>query len=166
MNDNIDPALSIFDELASEDLTSVDTSFPILAGDTYEFRINSMTKEVADSGYAYLLIQAATNVPGMDTNGNPLPPGYPVRHMIGLTPSDKQVAEIGLDAAKKKIKVNVVKFLDAVGNRVFDPTLESYKDMTFFAKTRVSKERTDPRTGITYSPQAEIAQFIPAIPGA
>jgi hypothetical protein len=36
--------------------------------------------------------------------------------------------------------------------------------MTLFAKTRVSKERTDPKTGITYSPQAEIAQFIPATP--
>lgn len=154
--------LSIFDELASEDLTQVDTSFPILAADQYEFRINSMTKETADSGYVYLLIQAATTVPGQDTNGNPLNAGYPVRHMIGLTPSDKQVAEIGMDEAKKKIKVNVVKFLQAVGNLVFDPTLESYKDMTFFAKTRVSKERTDPKTGVTYSPQSEIASFIPA----
>jgi len=156
-----DTGLSIFDELASEDLTQVDVSFPILAAGQYEFRINSMTKETADSGYQYLLIQCATTVPGDDTNGNPVPTGYPVRHMIGLTPSDKQVAEIGLDEAKKKIKVNVVKFLQAIGNLNFDPTLEMYKDMTFYAKTRVSKERTDPKSGVTYNPQTEIASFIP-----
>lgn len=161
MNNN--DALDILDMLAQEDLSQVDTSYPILAGGTYEWRIAEASRETSDSGYTYLLFKCALLTPGaLDTNGNPVSPGYQIRNMIGLTPSQKQIEEVGLDAAKENIKKNVVKFLQALGDLTFDPTLEKYKDMTFFAKTRVSKEKEDKKTGQVYPPAAEFSTFIPA----
>lgn len=155
--------LDIFDELGSEDLSTVDTSYPILAPGQYEFQVKEATKEEAESGYQYLLFKCSLVTPNaVDTNGNPVPVGYVMRNMIGLTPAEKTIKEVGLEEAKKRIKANVVKFLDAVvENRYFDPTLETYVGLNFFAKTRVSKERTDPITGQVYAPQAEFSSFIP-----
>lgn len=157
-------ALDLLDQLASEDLSQVDTSFPILAVSEAEFRVASITHETAESGFEYLALQFELLSPNCkDTNGNTVNPGYKIRHMIGLTPSEKSIKENGPEAAVKQVKANVVRFLQAIGDLEFDKTLEKYPNMTFFAKTRVSKERTDPKTGITYSPQAEIATFIPKV---
>ena len=161
MNAQIDP-MDLLDQIAGEDLSSVDTSNPILAAGEYEFSIKEVTLEEAESGFKYLLVKLNLMSSGAkDTVGRPVLPGYSMRHMIGLTISDKTIAEIGPDAAKERVKVNIVKFLDALGNRELDKTFQSYPGQTLFAKTRVSKERTDAKTGQVYEPQAEIAMFIP-----
>lgn len=160
---NINP-LNILDELANEDLTAVDTSYPVLAAGQYEFRIQEMKQETFDSGWTCIQIKCSLITPGaVDTNNSPVPPGYVITHRIGLSLSEKVVAEIGEEAAKKQVKVNVVKFLQALGDLEFDPTYEKYLGKTFFAKTRVSKQREDKKTGQVYEPQAEFAQFIPAV---
>lgn len=157
-------AIDLLEELANEDLTQVDTSFPILAVSEAEFRIAEATRETAESGFEYLLFKCELISENCrDTNGSPVRPGYKLRHMIGLTPSNKSIKEVGEEEAKKQIKVRVVQFLKAIGNLTFDPSLTSYVNATFFAKTRVSKERTDQKTGITYAPQAEFATFIPKV---
>jgi len=158
-------AIDIFDQLGSEDLTSVDTSYPILAGGQYEFKIKEMTKEQSDSGFEYLLVKASlVSTNALDVSGEPIKPGYVLRHMIGLTPIEKQVQEKGLEAVVKDIKRNIVIFLDAVTeDRQWDPSLELYIGKNFFAKTKVTKERVDKNTGNTYPPQAEIQTLIPMV---
>jgi hypothetical protein len=158
-------ALDIFDDLASEDLSQIDTSYPILAAGQYEFNAKEVTKECSDNGFEYILVKASLVTSGaLDTGGNTISPGYIIRYMIGLTPADKTVAEVGLEEAKKRIKVNIVKFLDAVvENRQWDPTFELYVGRNFFAKTKVTKERTDKNTGNVYPPAAEIQTLIPLV---
>jgi hypothetical protein len=156
--------LAVLEALAETDFTQVDTSFPNLAPGQYEFRIGSAEYKDSESGGKYLLFGCNLVTPDVKaTDGTPVAPGYPVRHMINLTPSQKQIAKSGEAACIDNIKKDIAKFLEAVTGpqRKWDPTLESYRGMNFFAKTRVSKERTDERTGVTYSPQTEFAGFIP-----
>lgn len=155
----------IFAMLANTNLNEVDTSYPILAGGVYEFEVKSAEKKTSErTGGEYLLFQCALRTPdAVDINGNSISPGYSMRHMISLTPSEKQLENKSEDECKKDILASVCKFLDALmTERVWDETLESYVGLTFFAKTKVGKERTDPRTGDVYAPQAEFASFLPA----
>lgn len=159
----MDTTLSVLDMLANTDLNTVDTSFPILAPGTYEFEVKEAEIKTSDNGVRYAAIKTALVSPdAKDTNGNPINAGYPVRHMFMLSVSEKQVAKHGEEQAKKNVIADVCRFMDAVqGNRNWDETLQSYIGQRFFAKTKVSKERTDEATGQTYSPQAEFAQLLP-----
>lgn len=160
-------ALDLLNDLATTGLTGVDTSFPNLAPSQYEFEIveASIEDNKAQTG-KYLLFKTKLISEGAtDTAGNPIAPGYPVRHMINLSPSQKQVDKSGLEACVDNIKKDIAKFLGAVVGpaRTFDPTMAMYPGMTFFAKTRVTKERTDDNTGVTYDPSTEFATFIPKV---
>jgi hypothetical protein len=166
-------ALDILNSLSSAELQQVDTAFPNLAPNTYEFKIVSAEIKDSASGGKYLLFSTKLNsTDAIDTAGASVAPGYPVRHMINLSPSDKQIekaggGELGMKACVENIKKDLAKFLEAVtgpdrtwyGND--DEALANYVDMTFFAKTRVSPERVDPSTGITYDAQTQFASFIP-----
>jgi hypothetical protein len=164
-NIDLSDPLAIFDSLAEVDFQAVDTSFPNLNPGTYEFEITKASKEQSEkTGGFYLLFNTKLVTSGArDTAGNELNPGYPVRHMINLTPSEKQLAKDGAEGCVKKIQGDVAKFLDAVvgSERTWDPTLELYVGKNFFAKTRVSKERTDEATGQVYAPSTEFASFLP-----
>lgn len=166
MDIDLSDPLAIFDSLAETDLAAIDTSFPNLAPSTYEFTIADAEKKQSDKGGFYLLFQCKLVTPGaLDTAGNELSPGYPIRHMINLTPSEKQIAKNGPETCVKNIKADVAKFLEAVvgPERTWDSTLEMYKGLNFFAKTRVTKERTDEATGNTYAPSSEIGSFMPKV---
>lgn len=154
----------IFAMLANTDLNEVDTSYPILVGGVYEFQVKSAEKKTSErTGGDYLLFQTALLTPdAVDINGANLSPGYSLRHMISLTPSAKQLENKSEEDCKKDILASLCKFLDAImAERVWDETLESYVGLTFFAKTKVGKERTDANTGDVYAPQAEFASFLP-----
>lgn len=154
----------VFTMLANTDLDQVDTSYPILAGGVYEFEVKSAEKKTSErTGGEYLLFQCALlSDNALDINGNRVNPGYSLRHMISLTPSEKQLENKSMEECKKDVIASVCKFLDALMiKRVWDETLNTYVGMTFFAKTKVGKERTDPRTGDVYAPQAEFASFLP-----
>lgn len=156
--------MSIFDKLASVDLSEVDTSYPILEAGTWEFQIKSAEKKTSENtGGEYLLFQCSlVSSNANDITGAPLNPGYSMRHMINLTPSAKQIENKGEAQCEKDIFADVCKFLDAIqAEREWDETLESYVGLTFYAKTKVGKERTDPKTGNTYAAQAEFAGFLP-----
>lgn len=152
--------------LANTDLNEVDTSYPVLSGGTYEFEVKSAEKKTSErTGGDYLLFQTALRTPDcVDINGNAVQPGYALRHMISLTPSEKQLENKSEEECKKDILASVCKFLDALmSERVWDETLESYVGLTFFAKTKVGKERTDQATGNVYPASAEFASFLPKV---
>ena len=156
--------LDILNSLSTEELASTDTSFPNLAPDTKQFRVVEMKLEESKSGGKYILIQTKLeSTDAISTAGEPIAPGYPVRHMINLSPSQKQIDKQGMETCVKNIKRDLAKFLEAVvgPDRTWDPSFELYADQTFFAKTRVSKERTDEATGTVYDPQTEFASFLP-----
>jgi hypothetical protein len=160
-------ALELLNEISQEELTDTNTSFPNLSPGQYEFVVDSV--EIKDNAAAtgkYILFQTKlVSVDAKSTAGDQLSPGYPVRHMINLSPSQKQIDKDpeGLEGCIKKIKQDIAKVVEAlVGpSRQYDPSFQLYRGQTFFAKTRVSKERTDERTGATYDPQTEFQTFIP-----
>ena len=157
-------SIDILGMLANSDLNEVDTSYPILLGGTYEWEVKSAEKKTSDkSGGEYLLFSCALLSSGAsDIAGNDIPPGYQIRKMINLSPSEKQIDTKGEDQCAKDIMKDVCKFLDALmEDRVWDETLETYVGMTFWAKTKVTKERTDKNTGDVYPPAADFASFIP-----
>lgn len=133
-------------------------------GGTYEFEVKSAEKKTSErTGGDYLLFQCALRTPeAVDVNGVAINPGYSMRHMISLTPSEKQLGNKSEDDCKKDILAGLCKFLDSImDERVWDETLESYVGLTFFAKTKVGKERVDGSTGDVYAPQAEFSSFLP-----
>lgn len=164
-NDYIDP-LEVLEELGNTDYSEVDTSFPNLMPGQYEFKVSAIELKDSESGGKYILVNAKlVSDNATDTTGSSLAPGYPIRHMINLTPSAKQLAKSGKDECIKRIKQDIAKFTEALTGpqRKWHGLegLDNYIGMSFFAKTRVSKEREDPNTGTVYSPQSEIAALIP-----
>ena len=158
----MDP-LDILNSLSSEELQTTDTSFPNLMPGQYEFSIAGAELKDSNSGGKYLLFQTKLlSTDAVSTNGDPIQPGFPVRHMINLSPSQKQIDKSGIDTCVKNIKRDLAKFLEAVVGpaRTWDPTLELYLGQSFFAKTRVSKERTGD-DGQTYDAQTEFSSFVP-----
>ncbi len=155
--------MSIFDKLAGDALLNADTSYPVLAAGLYEFRIKEAEQKQSESGFEYLNFVCELISDGaFSTTGEPIAPNYVIRHMVGLTPSDKAIAELGQDAAENQIVKRVATFLDGFqATRHFDESLQSYIGQTFFAKTKVSKEREDKKTGNIYPPNAEIATIVP-----
>lgn len=155
--------MSIFDDLATTDFDEVSTAYPNIAPGVYEFQIKEATKEQSARGGEYLCFKCTlVTDDATDTDGNPINVGYQMRHMINLTPSQKQLDKNGEEGCRANILKDVKKFLEAIGAEgAFDPTLESYVGANFFAKTRVSKERADDQGNI-YAPSAEFAQLVPA----
>lgn len=156
--------MNLFDQLANTDLTEVSTAYPVLVGGVYEFEIKAAEKKTSDrTGGDYLSFSVALISPeATDTNGNAISPGYLMRHMISLTPSAKQLEKKSEEECNKDAIASLCKFLDAIMlTRVWDETLESYVGLTFFAKTKVGKERTDSNTGDVYAAQSEFASFLP-----
>ena len=154
----------IFAMLANTDLSEVSTAYPVLSAGVYEFKVKSAEKKVSErTGGEYLLFQCELVTPdSIDINNEPINPGYVMRHMISLTPSEKQLAKKSEEQCKQDILSSVCKFLDGLmTQRVWDETLESYVGMTFFAKTRVGKEREDQNTGDVYPAQSEFSSFLP-----
>jgi hypothetical protein len=157
-------SIDILGMLANSDLNEVDTSYPILLGGTYEFEVKSAEKKTSEkSGGEYFLFNCALRSEGAaDITGAPVAPGYQIRKMINLSPSEKQIEAKGEEQCGKDVIKDVCKFLDALmEERVWDETLETYIGMTFWAKTKVTKERVDKFTGDVYPPAADFASFIP-----
>lgn len=155
---------SIFDKLAGEELLNADTSYPVLAQGLYELRIKDAELKESESGFEYVNLTCELISPNAtDIKGEPVAPGYIIRHMIGLTPSEKAINEHGQDAAENQIVKRVAVFIDAIQKprQRFDESLQSYIGLTFWAKTKVTKEREDKKTGNVYPPGAEIASFVP-----
>lgn len=158
-------ALDILNSLTSDELQNTDTGFPNLSPGQYEFQITGaeLKDNNAKTGKYILFDSKLLSSDVTATSGDPIAPGYPVRHMINLSPSQKQIDKKGLDQCVKDIKRDIAKFLEAVmgPERTWDPSLGIYVGQTFFAKTRVTKERIDENTGVLYDPQTEFAGFIP-----
>lgn len=157
-------SIDILGMLASTDLNEVDVSYPILLGGTYEFEVKEVEKKVSENtGGEYILFKCALlSDNATDIAGNAISPGYAMRYMINLSPSEKQIAAKGEEQCAKDVLAQVCKFLDALmEQRVWDETFETYVGMTFWAKTKVTKEREDKNTGNVYPPAADFASFIP-----
>ncbi len=162
-------AIELLNNLTTEELADTNTAFPNLSPGQYEFVVDSAEiKDNAAQTGKYVLFQCKLATPGaISTAGEPLQPGYPVRHMINLSPSQKQIDKNseGLEGCIKNIKKDIAKFVEAlVGpSRQWDSTFQLYRGQTFFAKTRVSKERVDENSGQVYDPQTEFQTFVPRI---
>ena len=153
MEDQIQSGTDVFDVLSNVDLSEVDTQMPLLKNGAYDFTIAEMSRELSErSGGTYLLLVLKLATDGAeDIKGNPINPGYPVRHIISLVTKDKY------DPIR-----NIAQFHEALGNKAmqFDPTFEAYIGQTITAKTKVEPEREDKDTGEVYQATVRVASFV------
>lgn len=159
-------ALDMLNTLTTDSLKDIDTSFPVLAAGTSEFQIVDAELKDSNSGGKYLLFACKLLTGGRkDTNGNDLSPGYPIRHMINLTPSAKQLEKKTEEECVQAIMKDIAKFCEAVSGpqRTWPGPgdLHAFRGNTFWAKHAVQPERTDPATGTTYDAAAIVASLVP-----
>ena len=145
----------VFDDLGNTNFDDVDTSYPVLSPELYEWEISGAELKTSEkSGGRYIELKCslvsgnAKSVKGADVNA-----GYQVTSILALTPTEKLTADA--------IKANIARFMDAVlGRREWDPTLQAYVKQRFWAKTGVSAEKTA-EDGTVHPPKTVIKQFIP-----
>ena len=158
--------MSIFDNLGvtEEQLKDTDISFPILKPNIYAFSVKSMEDKVSErTGGEYVEIQLTLAQDAEDTGGNPVSPGYPLRHMITSVPTEKFPAE--------RCAQELAKFLDAVATsfngdgspvREVDSTYQIFIGRTLNVKTKIQAKRTNDETGEEYPEATGIASLVPA----
>ncbi|MHA2065409.1 MAG: hypothetical protein ACXABY_13620 [Candidatus Thorarchaeota archaeon] len=153
--------MSVFDELASDEIASADVSFPVLAPSVYEFTVKDVVKsetnpsEKSPDGGDMLRISLSLTANAEGVDGRTVPAGSLVSHMIWSpkNPNEEKLAQV---------KGQIKQFLLAVVGKdcEWDPTFALYRGQTLTAKTKVSKARVNPQTGEEYAPQAEVAKFV------
>lgn len=136
----------------SEDLEDVDTSFALLREDSYVCEFVSYAEEPSknsDRTFGHFVLKTAE--PGRDVNGKPIGAGYPLHKRVNLTESeDRDLAMIRKDLARVVRDGFQAKRISDLrpGDRVL-------------VRVRNSRERTDEKTGRTYSAASEPASFKP-----
>lgn len=152
---NYAPGTDVFEVLGSVDLSTIDTSMPVLAPGQYEFEIAEMERaqsKTKEGTYLKIKLKLVTENVQTITDEH-VNPGFPLLHMISLVRTDNY------DPLK-----SIAVFLDALGLRdqPFDQTFESYVGRTLVAKTKVDQEREDPNTGQVYPKATRVAAFVKA----
>jgi hypothetical protein len=145
----------IFDDLGNTNFSDVDTSYPVLVPDNYEWEITGAEVKTSDkTGGRYIEVKCSLVSPNAKSlKGTEVNAGYQVTHILALTPTEKFSADA--------IKANIARFMDAVlGRREWDPTLQAYLKQRFWAKTGVQKETTG-EDGTVYPAKTVIKQFVP-----
>jgi len=152
-------------ELLDTDLSSIDTSFPVIASGIYDLVIKDSKVEPNKAGDGDLwTVQLATTTPVQTIKGETLAPGQVVFNRMSLKPTDKYT--------KDAIAKNVARFLQAV-----KPTVAGIKASDLFdggIKTKckvlagrmvrakvdaLPEGRTDKKTGKTLDASNEISKF-------
>jgi hypothetical protein len=132
------------------DLTTVDTSYPVLAAGVYPFKVDTAIVKPNKANTGHLLeLDCELLVDATDSKGKPIKAGYKMTHRCGLSPTDKYSLE---DIAK-----NVATIQDAIlGHRVALDAFDT--DMLigqrFIAKTKVTAETNE------YPEKAEFGRLV------
>jgi hypothetical protein len=136
----------------NEDLSDIDTSFPLLREDVYECEFASATQEPSKDGdKQFLHFVFKTAQPGKNPEGQNVSAGYTLHKRINLTESeDRDQAMIRRDIAR------IVK--DGFGAR---RVADLRPGDRVLIRVRNSRERTEEKTGRTYSASSEPASFKP-----
>ena len=144
------PTPSILDE----DLSSVDTSMPVLREDIYLLEVTDAKEVPTNDGKGQMLtITLKTVEDGIATNGYAINKGFPVFARTSITPTEKY--------PKDRIRMEVAKICQAIGVKTIKPFAD-LKGKLVKVKIKVRPERTDPTTQATYPESNEIKQWIPA----
>ena len=89
-NDTSTTGAAVTTDPYDEDVSTVDTSFPVISANTYELVIESAEKVTNNAGTGEnLKIQFKTTTPAIDTAGEQVPAGFTIHHNISLTPTPK-----------------------------------------------------------------------------
>jgi outer membrane protein assembly factor BamA len=115
-----------------EDVSGVDTSYPLLSAGLYDFRIEEVSEEPnkAKTG-TNLKIVVVTTKEAMSVKREALAPGLKLTQYIGLTPTEKYSTDA--------IKRNVAAFVQAVGSGIKSVRpFEQFKDKLVRAKVVIN----------------------------
>ena len=138
-----------------QDLTNVDTNFPILAVGMYDFSVVEITSKDTESGNGSMLnIKLALDENATDIKGNPINVGFPVYDRI-FFPKAGAMSKEGkpLDAASS-IK-RLAMFQDDIGKRTAKFDTELYIGCKLTAKVKIRHDSTD-----QYPDTNEIGQYV------
>lgn len=135
------------DSLLNADLSNVDTDFPILAAGTLSGVIAECAMGETKSKNPVVNIKITTSMPAQLQKGGTAQVGFPIRHMLNLTPTEKMTPEM--------IKKNLAQFKEAAfGTKegsFGDPASYVGRPITFKIKITEDQE---------YGTQNKIAGFI------
>lgn len=120
--------------ILDEDLSSVDTSMPILAADVYDLKIHEAKVAPNNEGTGQVLkLALKTTKDAQSKSGENINAGFPIFHNIGLSPTEKYT--------KDMIKKNVASFLEAVGAGMTLNPVERLIGRNVRAKVTIQPER-------------------------
>jgi hypothetical protein len=91
------------DSLLNADLTGVDTSFPVLQKGIVSTVIAECVAENSKNEKPILRLKLTTAHPCQTLAGDSRPAGFPLRHMISLTPTEKYDPRQGLAQLKEAV---------------------------------------------------------------
>jgi hypothetical protein len=91
------------DSLLNADLSGVDTSFPVIAPGVITGTIADCKSIVSKNGKPMLEMKLTAGHPVMTTASEEKPAGFPFRHNISLTPTEKYNPKQGLAQLKEAV---------------------------------------------------------------
>lgn len=159
MSDDID----ILNQLSNINLSSVQTSFPLLATGLYDLTVAEMKVEQQKAPKVgnNIKIKLTTQNPSVDIDGKQVNPGFPMFDTISLTKSFKEDGSINYDPAQK-----LAAFKEAVtGSKEGSfgapaEWAELYVGKTVQARVTYSPTSVDKRTQKDYGPQSRIDRYV------
>lgn len=122
--------------LLAEDLSSVDTSMPILKEGLYDMTISSCKEGTTkDKTGVIVTIILKTTAPAFSTTGEEVQPGFPVYHRMNQTPTGGMTADM--------IRKRNAQFVEAVeGKKTSLIPLDRFEGKTVRCKVGIQEETT------------------------
>ena len=145
-----------------EDLSKVDTSFPLLADGIYQFKIDEAKVQPTKDGKGkFIHLKLSTTMPAISVKGENLVAGINVFDNRNLVPTGKATWDM--------IKRGVGEFIQAIEGGVSGATLSGMEQLvptlqgrTLKAKVGYAPERIDKATGRQFKANNEILLYIKA----
>lgn len=151
MSKDNEPVTPTFDIL-NEDLSGVDTTLPLIVEGIYDLAVFKLSKDPSKDGTKENLnIVLHTTETANTTTRDTVQKGFPLFHVISLTPTEKYTVE--------QIKRKLAEFTQAVGVPSINP-MESIVGRVVRTKVIVEPERTNKETGQTYDARNSVKMFL------
>lgn len=138
-------------DILNVDLTSVDTSYPLLAAGVYPFTVAKCEYGKTKDGTGNLVkIQLKLNVAAKDIKGAPVNVGFTINDQISVTPSEKYTTDM-ITRALKKFREGVV----GKAPGPFAP-IDQYVGQTVVANISIEEDKNG-----KYEPRNRVKAYVP-----
>lgn len=153
-NEGLTPVETPSTSLLDEDLSSIDTSFPIVKEGIYDLELMTVEEvSTKDQQGSMVKIKFALTEDAQGVSGDVVNKGYPIFHQIVVTPKGGLTMEM--------VKKSLASVLQPMGMKSLRDLLTAGKQGKIVrVKLVVQPERKDKETGKTYPARNEIKTFL------